>query len=160
MLRLSHGDLRKLKRKLAGALKVLAANTETDETAVMIAAAGAIPPLVKMLKLPSEYHGPADPVPVTSGQMQQTAAAALLVLARTAENAVAIVAAGAIPLLVQLSRSDADADTQAAAADALEAIRSGVAKNRAAIAAAKASADIVHKMERLGVGNPSDVQTP
>jgi hypothetical protein len=38
---------------------------------------------------------------------------------------------------------------------ALEAIRNGIAENRAA----KASAGMVLEMEGLGVGGPSDVQT-
>jgi hypothetical protein len=74
------------------------------------------------------------------------------------EVAVTIAAAGAIPPLAQLlRRSDADDRTKAAASYALEAIRHGVAANRAAGAAAKGSA-VVQDMDRLGVDSPSDVQ--
>jgi hypothetical protein len=52
--------------------------------------------------------------------------------------------AGAIPPLAQLLRGDADNETKAVAEEALEYIRRGIgAKNRAAVAAAKASADMV-----------------
>jgi hypothetical protein len=80
-------------------------------------------------------------------------------LAAPSENAVTIVTAGAIPLLAQ-SRIGADDDTKAAATRALETIRSGIAANRAAAAAAKASADMVQAMKGLGVDSPPGAQTP
>ncbi|KAG1674715.1 hypothetical protein FOA52_013550 [Chlamydomonas sp. UWO 241] len=73
--------------------------------AAIIAAAGAIPPLVRLL------------TPSPSGYMQGAAAGALVNLAaEEAENAVAIADAGAIPLLVQLLRHGSSADVQVAAA--------------------------------------------
>jgi hypothetical protein len=128
----------------AGALFFLAVNAED---AVMIAASdGAIPLLVQLLK-----PGPRDEVP-------RSAAYVLYILAANAETAVIIAAAGAIPLLVQLLKPGSDDATKAAATRALEALRKGVAVNRAAVAAAKAaSADMVQAMEGLGVGSSSDV---
>jgi hypothetical protein len=117
----------------------IAANAEN---AVTIASAGAIPLLVQLLKPGSE--------------MQQNAAGALQILAAAnAENAVTIAAGGAIPALAQLLRSDAGDDAKTNATQALEAIRSGIAKDRAA----KASADMVQAMKGLGVDSPSDAQT-
>jgi hypothetical protein len=93
---------------------------------------------------------------------------ALLILATHSENAVTIATAGGAmtlnpavfpPLAQLLFRSGADDDIKAVAVDALEAIRKGVAENRAAAGAAKASADVVQAMERLGVDSPSDVQS-
>jgi hypothetical protein len=127
----------------AATLHYLAVNAED---AVTIASAGAIPLLVQLLK------------PGTRDDVQHNAAGALSRIAANSENAVTItiVTAGAIPLLAQLLRSGADNDTKAAASLALEAIRRGVAANRAAVAAAKASADVAHAMERLGVDSSSD----
>jgi hypothetical protein len=95
------------------------------EDAVTIAAAGAIPLLVPL------KPGPRAEV--------QNAAFALWRLAANSENAVTIASAGAIPPLAQLLRSDADDKTKTAASLALEAIRRGVAANRAAAAAAAKS---------------------
>jgi hypothetical protein len=94
------------------------------EDAVTIAAAGAIPLLVPL------KPGPRAEV--------QNAAFALWRLAANSENAVTIAAAGAIPPLAQLLRSDADDAIKSIAASALETIRTGIAKNRAAVAAATA----------------------
>jgi hypothetical protein len=73
-----------------------------------------------------------------------------LSLSANSEIAVTIATAGAIPPLALLSRST-DNDIKANAAGALDAIRNGIVANRAAAAAAKASADVVHEMEGLGV---------
>jgi hypothetical protein len=112
------------------------------EDAITIAADGAIPLLVQLLK------------PGSPGDVPWSAAGALCNLAADSENAATIAAAGAIPPLAQLLRSDADDATKAAASLALEAIRDGVAANRAAVAAAKASAAMVQAMEGLGVDSP------
>jgi hypothetical protein len=127
-----------------------------DKDASAIASAGAIPLLVLILK-----HGSLVDVQQMPGRRAPCwcAAWALTILAANSGNAVIIAAAGAIPPLAQLLRSDADDDTKMYATDALEAIRKGVAGNRAAAGAAKASADVVQAMERLGVDSPSDVQT-
>jgi hypothetical protein len=93
-----------------------------------------------------------------SADVQGMAAETLACLAAYSDNAVTIATAGAIPPLAQLSRCDTDDVTKAVAADALEAIRKGVAANRAAAVAAKASSDVVQAMERLGVDSPSDAQ--
>jgi hypothetical protein len=119
---------------------------ENDKDAVTVASAGAIPLLVQLLKPGS-----------LSANVQHDASRTLTVLAANSDNAVTIATAGAIPPLAQLLRSDADDVTKALAADALEAIRKGVAANRAA--AANASAAVVQDMDRLGVDGPSDVQT-
>jgi hypothetical protein len=88
--------------------------------------------------------------------MQEMAAQALGRIAQNAADAVTIAAAG--PSLAQLLRSDADDATKAIATRALDATRRGIAENRAAAAAAKASADVVRAMEGLGVDSPSDAQ--
>jgi hypothetical protein len=117
------------------------------EDAVTIASAGAIPLLVQLLK------------PGPRADVRKVAAGALCNLAANSDNAASIATAGAILPLAQLARSDADDDTKAVAAKALEAIRKGVAENRAAAAvAAKSSASMVQAMERLGVDSRSDVQ--
>jgi hypothetical protein len=129
----------------SGTLGYLAVNAEDAAT---ITSAGAVPLLVQLLK-----PGGDDDVPMF-------AADALGSLAATAETAVTIAAAGAIPLLAQLLKPGSDDATKAAATQALEALRKGVAVNRAAVAAAKAaSADLVQAMEGLGVGCSSGVQT-
>jgi hypothetical protein len=117
--------------------------------AATIASAGAIPLLVQLLKLK----------PGTRAAVLHNAALVLAKIASNAENAVTIASAGAIPALAQLLRSDANDDTKDNAARALEFIREGVAENRAAVAAAKASADMAQAMEGLGVDGPSDAQT-
>jgi hypothetical protein len=141
----------------AAVLRNLAENSE--DAAVTIAAAGAIPLLVQLLKPGS---GCRQESLMSSGELdvviQTKAAGALYYLAANSENAVTIAAAGAIPPLARLSRSDADDVTKAAAAGALEAIRKGIAENRAAVAAAKASADLGQEMDGLGVDGPSDLQ--
>jgi hypothetical protein len=129
---------------MADTLGRIAAN---DKDAVAIASAGAIPLLVQLVKPGS----PAD--------VQHDAARTLTVLSANSDRAASIATAGAIPPLAQLLRSDADDGIKAVAAEALVAIRKGVAENRAAAGAAKASADVVQAMERLGVDNPSVVQT-
>jgi hypothetical protein len=119
-----------------------------DEDAVAIVDAGALPLLVQLLK------------PGPGADVQWRAASTLARLAANSEIAVTIVSAGAIPPLAQLLRSDADDVTTSSAADALEAIRNGIAVNRAAVAAAKSRAAVEQAMEGLGVDSPSDVQTP
>jgi hypothetical protein len=91
--------------------------------------------------------------------VQKWAARALQRLAADSENAVTIASSGAIPPLAQLLKSGADDDIKLVATGALEAIRNGIAANRAAVAAAKASADMAHAMEGLGVDNPSGAHT-
>jgi hypothetical protein len=129
----------------AATLGCLAAvNAEDSAT---IAASGAISLMVQLLK-------PGSPAGV-----QQSAISALWSLAANSDSAVTIATAGAIPPLAQLSRSGADATIKDNAKIALEAIRNGVAANRAAVVAAKASALMVQEMEALGVDSPSDAQT-
>jgi hypothetical protein len=143
----------------AQTLGYLAVNAED---AVTIVDAGAVPLLVQLLK-----PGPrVDVQQVATGALahlgtnaevaQRSAVEALSGLAANAENAVTIASSGAIPPLAQLLRNNATKDV---AARALEAIRRGIAANRAAVAAAKASADVAHEMEGLGIDIPSDVQT-
>jgi vacuolar protein 8 len=137
------------------ALGVLAASGNS-ETVAHIAANGAITLLVQFLD-------PKLQISIRNGtpeRMQQCAAAAVAILAlANSENAVTIAAAGAIPPLAQLSRIGAEDNTKAAAAHALEAIRRGIVANRAAVAAARASADTAQAMEGLGVDSPSDAQS-
>jgi hypothetical protein len=125
----------------ADTLGTLAFNAED---AVTIVGFGAVPLLVHLL-------GPGS----LSG-VHGSAARAVGILAENSENAVTIAASGAIPLLAQLLRND---DTKNIAAKALQAIRRGFAVNRAAVAAAKASAAMVQEMEALGVASPSDART-
>jgi hypothetical protein len=125
-------------------LGCLAVNAEDAAT---ITSAGAVPLLVQLLK-----PGPQVPdVPLRAAHV-------LCRLAANAETAVIIAAAGAIPLLAQLLKPGSDDATKAVATQALEALRKGVAVNRAAVAAAKAaSAEMVQAMEGLGVDSSSDV---
>jgi hypothetical protein len=123
------------------------------EDAVTIASAGAIPLLVQLLK-----PGTRDGVQGRRSTVGR-AAGVLMLLAANSENAVTIASAGAIPPLAQLSRSGPDDDIKLVATRALEAIRNGIASNRAAVAAAKASATMVQEMDALGVDSPSDAQT-
>jgi hypothetical protein len=127
----------------AATLRCLAMNAKDAAT---ITSAGAVPLLVQLLK-----PGPRDDVPLG-------AADALCCLAANAETAVIISAAGAIPLLVHLLKPGSD-DATKAATRALEALRKGVAVNRAVAAAKAASADMVQAMEGLGVGSSSNVHT-
>jgi hypothetical protein len=130
----------------AGTLHLLAVNAE--DAATIAASVGAIPLLVQLLK------------PGPGADVREAAAHVLGSLAANAETAVLISASGAIPLLAQLLKPGSDDVTKAAATLALEALKKGVAANRAAVAAAKAaSADMVQAIEGLGVGSSSDVQT-
>jgi hypothetical protein len=116
-----------------------------SENAVTIASAGAIPLLVQ-LKSGSSFG-------------MEGAAGALKALSALSENAVTT-AAGAIPPLVHMSRSDAELTTPQKLLHSKHWRPSGgVAENRAA-AAAKASADMVQAMERLGVDRPPDALSP
>ncbi|KAG1664972.1 hypothetical protein FOA52_001984 [Chlamydomonas sp. UWO 241] len=134
-----------VQQKAAHALSNLAAK---DDNKVTIAAAGAIPPLVQLLRLGS------------AAEVQQHAAGALINLALNADNKVTIAAAGAIPLLVQLLRlalptwlcrpGSADLPKRFAAR-ALQALGYRNAENRAAITAAGDSVDVdvLEEFQRL-----------
>jgi hypothetical protein len=130
------------------AAQALAGIAENGKDAITVASAGAIPLLVQLLK-PGALTGVQRSAPCWC------AAWALCNLAANSDRAASIATAGAILPLVQLSRSGADDAIKHIATDALEAIRKGVAENRAA-AAAKGRADVVQAMEELGVGSPSD----
>jgi hypothetical protein len=120
----------------AGTICKLASNSEN---AITIAASGAIPVLVQLLG------------PGSRADVQANATAALGILCANSENAVIIAAAGAIPPLAQLL-SDAGDAIKAVASHALEAMRRGVAENRAA--AAKASADTAVTIATAGAIPP------
>ncbi|KAG1666984.1 hypothetical protein FOA52_004267 [Chlamydomonas sp. UWO 241] len=162
--------------KAALALAVL-----TRYDAAIIAAAGAIPPLVQLLgsgylavvqqmaaqalwnltlnddnKVTIAGSGAIPPLVQLLGsrspaKVQHRAALALSSLARIANNAVTIAAAGAIPPLAQLLGSSSPANVQKAAAWALSALGDSSADIRAAIDAAEASANTLQQMKALGL---------
>jgi hypothetical protein len=136
----SHADVQQ-------ALRTLWCLSHNSKNAVAISTAGAVPLLVQLLK------------PGFPSGVQLSAAETLGHIAfANAEDAITIAAAGAVSPLAQLMRRSDD-ETKYVAADALEYIRRGIAKNRAAAAAAKASAAVVQEMDSLGVDGPSDMQT-
>ncbi|KAG1662519.1 hypothetical protein FOA52_000923 [Chlamydomonas sp. UWO 241] len=119
---------------------------QNDDNQVMIVAAGAIPPLVQLLRAGSRAG------------VQRNAAGTLLCLTYLADNHVAIAAAGAIPPLVELVRPGSDDRPREYAARTLAALDSSSAGNRAAIDAAGADADVdmLEEVERLGVYDDND----
>ncbi|KAG1658971.1 hypothetical protein FOA52_004387 [Chlamydomonas sp. UWO 241] len=135
---LGPGSSAEVREDAAAALCNLAQHHDNQ---VAIAAAGAIPLLVQLL------------APGISANVQQNAAAALCHLAEHAGNAITIAAAGAIPALVQLLGSGSGDLAKEFAALALKLLGHDIAENRATIAAAGASADVVvlEEMERLGI---------
>ncbi|KAG1679986.1 hypothetical protein FOA52_007050 [Chlamydomonas sp. UWO 241] len=118
----------------------------SDENVAAIAAAGAIAPLVQLLR------------PGSPDLAQWAAANALWLLAANAKDAVAITAAGAIPLLVPLSLPGSPVIAHMAAVGALRALGADTAEKRAAIAAATtaSAAALLREMAGLDIGSGDD----
>ncbi|KAG1663071.1 hypothetical protein FOA52_011591 [Chlamydomonas sp. UWO 241] len=123
-----------------------------DENVVTIGAAGAIPLLVQLLGLTPATSAAASGSLTTRDNtgglflplhpsdfpydLKKFAAGALLFLTDTDDNKAEMVAAGAIPTLVQLLGPGSDEQTQEFADRTLEALGRSSDKNRAAIEAA------------------------
>jgi hypothetical protein len=119
--------------------------------AVTVAAAGAIPPLARMLSSGSSSHGKLLG-PASSPDVRKIAAGLMMMCILVPENKVTIADAGAIPLLVQLLGPGCDDDTKTAVSHTLGVLGDDSAANRAAIAAALDSLNAALKaMHDLGI---------
>ncbi|KAG1667949.1 hypothetical protein FOA52_008321 [Chlamydomonas sp. UWO 241] len=140
----------------AGALRTLSKHTENVAT---IAAAGAIPLLVQLLGTGSEAGAQQSAAGVLSRivlvEGSAPIARGVYIPSAATENVATIVAAGAVPLLVQLLRPRSGADTQLTATDALSHL-ARFDEFAGTIAAAGAIPPLVHL---LGPGSRADVRT-
>ncbi|KAG1675581.1 hypothetical protein FOA52_014169 [Chlamydomonas sp. UWO 241] len=146
--------------------------SENADNVATIAAAGAIPSLVQLLKATSAAEvqlsaagalhnlaqnadnqvmiAAAGSIPplvqllgtISPSGVQRNAAATLMILSADADNQVTIAAAGAIPPLVLLLRPGSDDLLKEVATRALETLGHSNTKNRAAVAVAGASAGV------------------